>query len=96
MCLLDPWIRGSGLSALDNLHCHPPHPQRNFWRPGTCSPYLQWSWTTRWLWLPLREMQHFSTVFSTVARERKTDRKDWAGWDISLALCFHGPALHPV
>lgn len=83
VCLLDPWTRGNGLSGLDDLHLHPPHTTEEVSRPAACSPCLQRSWTTRWLLLPLREMQHFSTVFSTVARERKTDRKDWAGQDIA-------------
>lgn len=76
MCFLDPWERRKGVSGLDNLPF--PHTHGGNW-PAACSPYLQWSWTTRWLLLPLREMQHFSTDFSTIARERKTDRKDWAG-----------------
>lgn len=53
-----------------------PTPQEPLGWPAAQSPYLQCSWITRRLLLPLREMQHFSTVFSSITSERKTDRND--------------------
>lgn len=69
-----PWIGDRVSVGLADLPAEAP-----LGWPAAHSPNLQCSWTTRRLLRPFREMQHFSTVFSSIASERKTDRKDCTG-----------------